>query len=392
MNRPLTIMWVMHSGTIGGAQLTSTEALEGLRRRGHRVVVVVPHGGDLVEHLRSRGIESIFVVPHTRWLRHHSVPGRLLRLRRLRRTLLAAIALRRLARRASADVVVTSTVTFPAAALAARFSRLPHVWFIQEMVSEDFGAVFDWGERFSLRVVDRLSRFVVTQSPLIERKFRPLLSEGKLRRVTPGVEVPEEPVASLDHDDDTLHLVLVGSLQPAKGQAEAIRAVSLLAQRGVGARLELVGAGSEEDRGELEELADRLGCTGSIVFTGFTRTPWRHVQQADVALMCSRSEALGRVTIEAMKLGKPIVAADTGANPELIRDGVTGCLYRQGSPEDLAAKLEDLSRDRESMRRIGTAAREWARAEFSVERLSGDFEAILQDAVGSRTLSVGEAR
>ena len=56
--------------------------------------------------------------------------------------------------------------------------------------------------------------------------------------------------------------------------------------------------------------------------------------------MCSRAEAFGRVTVEAMKLGLPVIGAARGATPELVRDGWNGLLYAHGDANELAGKID----------------------------------------------------
>jgi hypothetical protein len=89
------------------------------------------------------------------------------------------------------------------------------------------------------------------------------------------------------------------------------------------------------------------------------------MNQADALLMCSRCEALGRVTIEAMLLGKAVIGANTGGTPELITNGVTGLLYQYGDIEDLKRAIRQLAADRALRARLGAAARAFAERQFA---------------------------
>jgi glycosyltransferase involved in cell wall biosynthesis len=152
----------------------------------------------------------------------------------------------------------------------------------------------------------------------------------------------------------------------------------MLARRGVGARLELIGR-ERPDYGELlRRLAREGGVLDRVEFRPFTDDPHGHVAAADVALVCSR-EGFGRVTVEAMKAGRPVVGADCGATPELIRDGWNGLLYRPGDAADLAAKLEGLWRDRARLQSMGFNARAWSRETFSLDRHVPDLLAALSE-------------
>jgi glycosyltransferase involved in cell wall biosynthesis len=73
-----------------------------------------------------------------------------------------------------------------------------------------------------------------------------------------------------------------------------------------------------------------------VEFWGYIPDPGRAFLEADVALMCSRNEAMGRVTAEAMSTCRPVIGFDSGGTSELIDPGRTGLLYR-GGPDALAA-------------------------------------------------------
>jgi glycosyltransferase involved in cell wall biosynthesis len=172
---------------------------------------------------------------------------------------------------------------------------------------------------------------------------------------------------------------MASRLAPAKRPEDAIRALGMLAKRGVNARLELVGR-ERRDYGQfLRNLAREWDVLDRVVGRPFTDNPHGCVAASDVALMCSRGEGFGRVTIEAMKVGRPVVGADSGGTAELIRDGWNGLLYRVGDAADLAAKIESLWRDRALLQRMGRNAQEWSRETFNLDRYtSGLLEAFAE--------------
>jgi len=99
-------------------------------------------------------------------------------------------------------------------------------------------------------------------------------------------------------------------------------------------------------------------------------------------LMCSRHEALGRVTIEAMAHGLPVIGRAEGGTLEVIEDGSTGLLYDKG-PEELAVRMLQLIRDPEGAREMATAAMRDVAVRFTVEgsadRVMQRYTELLQD-------------
>jgi glycosyltransferase involved in cell wall biosynthesis len=157
---------------------------------------------------------------------------------------------------------------------------------------------------------------------------------------------------------------IVGALVRGKEQSEAIRAIGSLTRRGILAQLAIVGSGPDRER--LEDLVETEGLRERVFFTGLLSNPFPVMQAADVILFCSRREARPRVVVEAMRLGKPIVAAASGGTPELVKDGFNGLLYAPGDHEQLVEKLLVLLESPSLQAKLGENGRSWAER-FSLE-------------------------
>jgi glycosyltransferase involved in cell wall biosynthesis len=374
------IAWVSHEGFLGGAQLSFLEAARGMVDRGHTIHAILPEREDLAGPLEHAGV-TVSVHRYTWWAvvaGPWRAPG--YRLRRLARNLVAARHLARFFRDWRPDVVVSNTLAVPAGAFGARLARVPHAWYVHELVGEENDLYFDLGVPLSLGLMDRLSARLVACSRAVRDQLQRRIPASKIRVVYYAVEVPPQapPPPSAD---GVLRLVMASRLAPAKRQEDAVRALGMLAKRGVRARLELIGR-ERPDYGErLRRLAREGGVLDRVDFRQFGDDPHGHVAAADVALMCSRGEGFGRITVEAMKVGRPVVGADSGATPDLIRDGWNGLLYRPGDAADLAAKLEGLWRDRARLQSMGLNAQAWSREAFSLDRHIPDLLAALAECV-----------
>ena len=181
-------------------------------------------------------------------------------------------------------------------------------------------------------------------------------------------------------------LVVVGRLSAIKGQDTAIRAAALVRAAGHDVTLTLVGdcyPGYESVEEGLRDLAGRERVDQVTVFTGF-QDPAPYVAGADVVLVPSRVESFGLVAVEALLLGRPVVAARTGGLREVIRDGETGLLVDADSPRELADAVIRLLADPELATALGTAGRADAQARFSMTTFTAALaEAVLPDVDGS---------
>ena len=372
----MKIVWVSHSESLAaGAELCLWEGVNGLVAIGCELNVVVPAAGRLSERLAEIGV-PVTVIPYRWWLHaHFRLP-----VRRLCRNLAATNRLTAIFHQIRPDVVISNTLAVPVGAFAARRAGIAHVWYIHEFGLEDHGLKFDFGSTLSLHLVDRLSERVLVNSRAVFDKFRHVISEPKLRLIYYAVEIRTRP-ENFESGQNPFELCLVGRVCAGKGQEDAVRALGLLAGNGMDVRLALVGNENREYGDFLRRLAKEQDIGERIRYVAFTEDPFSHVTRAHAALVCSRSEAFGRVTVEAMKLGKPVVGADSAATGELIQDGVTGFLYHPGDAGDLAGKLEILYRDRTFLSAMGERAREWSNRSFNLENHTSALEEILRDAM-----------
>jgi glycosyltransferase involved in cell wall biosynthesis len=117
-----------------------------------------------------------------------------------------------------------------------------------------------------------------------------------------------------------------------------------------------------------------LGVAGRCVFVGFSEHPEAWLAVADVVAVPSTwYEAFGRVVVEAMREGVPVVASRIGGMAELFDDGVHGRFVEPGSIDDLANALRELGNDPHARRRMGEAGRQLVAERYSLDRVERDY-------------------
>lgn len=370
----MRVLWLSNSAAIGGAELCLAEAVDALSARGHEVHVVLPMDGPLRERLvNAAGVHVCWSDP---WATHRPVgPARRLR-QAARNHLVAAPELCELAQRIGANVVVSNTLVVIAGALTARRARLPHVWFLQEFGMEDHRLRLLFGRTASFAFMRRRADVFMVNSEALRDHYSRWLPAAKLRRVHYAVETPT--ALPNGRPPGPFRLVLVGAWKTSKGQREAIAAVQQVRESGLDVRLDLVGR--EGEPGFEAELRRAAEHSNGIRLIDFHPNPELDMSRSDATLMCSHSEAFGRVTIEAMKLGKPVIGASCGATSELVRHGWNGLLYRRGDSADLARQIVRLATDPAAALEMGRRGHEWACETFNSEHYGADLEAALSSA------------
>jgi glycosyltransferase involved in cell wall biosynthesis len=289
------------------------------------------------------------------------------------------------------DIVFTNTLSVWVGAIASRVVGLPHIWHIHEYVKEDHGMIFHLGETLSLSLVDKLSEIIIVNSEAVARKWKKYIDERKIRVVYYSIEIPpnqdelEQILPLRIVNNWILACALVGRLDESKGQMDAIRAIGELVKDGLPVGLVIVGDGDKSYKHSIQHLILEQKMGSYVKLLGYVPEPFNLMRSADVVLMCSRNEAFGRVTVEAMKLGKPVIGAASGGTVELIKDGVNGLLYSPGNYQELAEKIRLLALQPEMLVLLGKNAKEFADRNFTDENYAGKIFEIAIEVAGSRS-------
>ena len=181
-------------------------------------------------------------------------------------------------------------------------------------------------------------------------------------------------------------------MRPAKGQEDGIRALARLTSDGLPVVLDIIGDGPAEYRAELESVAEALAVKDRVVFRGFTDDVAATLSDSAMTLMTSRFEVFGRVVVESLAHGTPVVASRAGGIPEVVREGATGLCYRPGDHKDLAAKIAMLIADRSLYEKLASDGWRDVRQRFSKESYVNAVRGVVLQAVarGPRVDDVSE--
>lgn len=136
----------------------------------------------------------------------------------------------------------------------------------------------------------------------------------------------------------------------------------------------LVGTGPNRENIEAAILAEKMQPYFTIAATEEDAASF--IAAMDVCVQTSLREGFPNAVMEAMALGKPVVAANVGGIPELINDGVSGVLVSSRRPEDFAAAVLRCLEDSTLAATLGRAARERIRSRFTVDRMVGSYRAL----------------
>jgi glycosyltransferase involved in cell wall biosynthesis len=360
-------LFVQSTTELGGAErvlLNLFASSEELRRRS--VIASLGFGdGDVPDRLRRLGAE---VVDFPR-----------ARLREPAKVFRTLVALRRLVKDRSVKVVIGNGAHPQiVGGTLARLSGIKSV-FLVNMIHAYPLWKNDVLDALALRAPCdlMLPNSAASLAPL--RGLRPAVPSRVLHLGTPQIQVDPDTVAHVRAElcvpQGALLVGVFGRLQRWKGQDVFVEAAAEVARRRPDARFVVVGGsvfGLEREYFDgLRRRAAELHLDQRLTFTGFRSDVPSLLAACDVVCHTTRvAEPFGMVIIEAMTLGRPVIATKGGGPSEIIEDRESGVLIPPDDPAALAAAIVALAVDPERRDRLGRAARERATTEFSSDRMS----------------------
>ena len=181
--------------------------------------------------------------------------------------------------------------------------------------------------------------------------------------------------ARLGLDPADLVVGIVAIFRAQKAHHVLLRAIAQLAPTHPRLRLVAVGHGPEE--GRIRALAEELGITDRVLFTGLRDDVAEILPGFDVSCLASVHEGAPLAVLESMAAGVPMVATDVGALRDLLADSREGYIVPAGDPEALADRLAALLADPVLREEMGRRARARAEREFSIEHTVQGYQELL---------------
>jgi glycosyltransferase involved in cell wall biosynthesis len=352
--RALRVVFLGHSAAPSGAELGLVDLAGALED-------VVPHvilaeDGPIVDRLRAKGI-SVEVLPlarRTRRLSRNSVRASLGLLPAAGAAAVYAVRLARRLRELQPDLVEANTLKALLYGIpAARLARTPLIWHVHDRIADDYlppAAV-----RLLLASARRGARGVIANSRATLQSLGEL---GLPVTVVHEAIAAERFTRAPARAPRPFTVGMVGRLAPWKGQDVFVRAFRDAFPDG-DQRAIVVGAplfGEDDFETSLHALVDRLGLGGRIELRGFRDDVAGELHEIDALVHASViPEPFGRVVVEGMAAGLPVIAADAGGPREIITHEVDGLLHAAGDRASLAAALVRLAESPTTRERLGSA-------------------------------------
>lgn len=391
-NGPVDVLVLSHRYEItSGGEKALMDLIEYLVSLNKRVHVVSGGNGSIEKYLSKWNIPYTIVhLPF--WARGGEDPTPFTFDQPFNPTNDTTLKLTELIKQTKPKLCLTNTIVVPWLAYAAALTNTPHAWMIHELDTQGLNLRYAIDKDSILKTIDALSDKIFYNSHFTAAYYTPKFIFNKDAAVIyPSGNKVSEAVGNNPFSTTGLKLAFVGQIKEQKGQHDAVRAAAKLKQQGINFELLLIGSVAPDDepfKNELLSIIKEYNLDKNVTFFGHSDAPTSLLKYADVALNCATNETFGRVTVESMLCGVPIIGAASAGTTEIITDGESGLLYEPGDAAELAEKIITLYKDADLRERIQRTAQKTALHMYSDEQRFKPFISYLEDGIKKTALNL----
>jgi glycosyltransferase involved in cell wall biosynthesis len=371
---PYNILFLDQFGTTGGGQRVLLDALRALDSTKHQKAVALNGKGDFRDKLLSTGT-AVLDLPLGEY--HSGSKTVLDKWRFVIRTLYCSLLLIRAIRARQFDLLYANGPrTFICATLAGWATKRAVIWHLHNVLQPGTGLYLlilfsRWVNR--ILVCSRAaSEPLLRKQPKLKSKvkllYNPLPEWNRSVRTDEVIALRRE----FHLQDESICFGILGRITPFKGQITFIQAAKLVLQEFGSACFFVIGSparGDTEDQAyynSLRVLVRQAGLESAVFFVGHQSEIERYYALLDAVVVASQGEeALPQTILEAMSLGKVVIAPNLGGIREILEDGRTGLALQKAEPDELATKMLQLIYNPGKRRSLGLRAQRKAIAQFS---------------------------
>jgi glycosyltransferase involved in cell wall biosynthesis len=361
----LTVAHFMPWSGMGGVEIATLRMVDATRRQYRHIAFCLPDAAALRDSFEALGIKTVTYNLPEPSLRHG--------IAFYKESKVVAHQLKQV----EADIVhfqdVKAAYHNSLAAILARTRMVCHI--------RSANPHLDLRQKLCLWPVQRFI-FVSKES---RQSFAMPLADSKTRVIYDAVDVPNSDTSEDDAavrrefgiPDGAVVIGMVARVAPVKDYFTLADAAAQVLACHPDTRFLIVGDNSLEELNrnhyaEVVKKLNELGIADRFIFTGHRTDVPRLIAAMDLFVLSTHREGFPLSILEAMAMGKPVVATSVGGIPEIVTNGVTGYLHQHGNSQELADALLRLIENPEDARRMGATARENVLLNFSRQKFADE--------------------
>lgn len=321
----MNILFITHYAAYLGANRSMVALLIELKARGLNLMVYCPEENTLTDVLKTHKI-NYKVFPFINWgYSYRSLKYWFFKFLWIKYIKNVFPNILENAKIFNPDIIHSNSSVVSLGWQLSELLKCKHVWHIREFGYSDYKIRFLLGYRYFLEKLNNASNLIFI-SDTIRNYFLEKLNPVPNERIYNGVFNGDLPLPEIR---EKKHFLILGMLHPSKGQIDALMAIKMLINDFPKVRLLIAGEGWKSYTNQLKSYIKSNNLESNVTLCGYVHNPDKLIHEAHALLVCSRNEAMGRVTAEAMAAKVPVIGYDGGATSEIINNSNGGLLYNQ---------------------------------------------------------------
>lgn len=356
MDTPKNILLVSHISDLSGAPISLVLLANRLKQNDYNVIFTIPRKGPLENVLQKNNIEYIIIG-----------------------SLFPILKLKKIVTSYNIDLVHANTIVSLWVAIFARFMNIKSIIHIREDLS---------GKSLKVKLIEKIADRIIVISNYMKDFFSSIAQE-KVRRVYNGVDfslfksISEVRKKSLCEElgiaEDDIVIALIGTYEMRKGQDVLVEAMKMFNGKKK-IKCLMIGKSLPGQIKYQKSLVKEVLLNNLPISFIPPRSDIPDILQViDIVCVLSRAEPFGRVVIEAMAAGKPVIGTRVGGIKEIIVDNDSGLLIEPDNPRELSKVLEKLVEDDATRESLGKSGFKRAKESFSVDKYAEEIIKIYKE-------------
>ena len=341
----MRVLYIMNHADTGGSALAFKEIVLTMKKR-HNVepIVITGRNNTLNEFFEDKGIENFSFSFKNFISSYHNPEFIYKKLLYIRHLLGNMIAIKKIIKNVDLehiDLIETNLDRIDIGAILSKKYHIPHIWHIREHLGSDFNVTSIFSNYINY-MNSFSSTYVAVSKSVKDTWVSRGINPRNINIIYDGVNI-DDIKKKEKFRNNKLNLLFLGGYYEHKGQFSFIQLLNEL-PRDVKDKITITfyGNGDAQYRKILEKYVEKTKLSTFIKLKTYDPQIYDHIRDYDVGVNFSDKECFGRVTVEYMAAGLPVICSNTGANKELIQDTKNGFRIEKGNSEKLCKALVSL--------------------------------------------------
>ena len=272
------------------------------------------------------------------------------------------------------DIVCSNSTAVDVGARAAKFAKVPHIYYVREFMERDYG--IEYRNKKRMKSLLENSECIIFISKSVEQYYTAKYKLKNTFQFYNGFIIEEYYIQHDILNEEKLSLIQAGNYQDGKGTINTIQMLHLLNNSGFTEwKMEFVGRGTEDYIRKMHALISKYKLESQITISGFFVNMKEKLSGKDILIMNSKSEGFGRVTVEGMLTGCLVIGRNSGGTAEIIIDKVNGLLFENEA--NFVNIIKEIYANRDTYRKLAKSGQKYAAEKFDCVNTAQNFMTII---------------